>query len=191
MMTVKKRFSLGIGLLTLFLLNIFYNGLRAMTVKEETITGDGGAHTIYTYYDKNQAFRLVPPPGWEVNTNPGRGLNLLFSAPGGSKAKISLASRAVDFSRITKEKREELQESLGKRWTDYRIVSETECIVDGEKGYALRGRFNERGYKFKAESIFFIRNSKLYEIVYTAPSDIYDKYLPVLKICRITFQSLR
>jgi len=137
MMTFKKKFSLGIGLLILSLLNIFSNGLRAMTVKEETITGDGGTQKIYTYYDKNQAFRLVPPPNWEVNTNPGRGLNLLFSAPGGNKAGISLASRAVDFSRITKEKREELKESLGKRWIDYRIVSEAECIVDGERGYAF------------------------------------------------------
>jgi len=152
------------------------------------IIGDGGVHRMYV--DSKRLFRLSPPRGWKIDENPGDGINVRFIASDNPDVGISMkVTKAKGDLENIKAELKNNKESL----ENYKLLSEEEYIIDGEKGYMICSYFSQP-LKWKSETkcseVIYIKGSRFFYFKYSAPSNDYDKYFSVFKGRLMTFESL-
>ena len=131
-------------------------------------------------HDANNGFSIVPPPGW-TSREAATGNFMTYHGPkeGGFPVSFNVNVHEDKSNAIPEQMLLGVKQLLTRVMTNYRAVEEDFEIIDGKRCYSLCGTF-EMG-RFKLQSLQYgipTEAGKIYNITFTAPQDVFDKYRP-------------
>ena len=159
---MKKRVGvLGVGLISCLLLA----GCTQQTVHRSY------TNTVY-------GFSMTPPTGWTVVENQLASVAVWFAPSNSSNVSLAVG---VPFSlgegRALSTFADQVEENLSASGRNYTVVYREARLIPGAQAYEIAYSYEADGVVVRAKQVAVLKTRTVYLITFTAPNELYFRYL--------------